>query len=197
MKDWNFYCALRLADDRGNMLRRKFLALTSPGLWVLTVHRVIYYNTVHRNLRNPLWWLTRMLETPCHYLCNVLWKSDLLGDCNIEDAVYFSNSGYLTCGARSIGAGSIIHDHVTMGHAVGKGKPGRPVIGRNVWIGPNCIIAGALDVGEGSTLLPGTYLSYSVPPGSVVRGNPGRIICESFDNAVLRATREIVEKIPD
>jgi serine O-acetyltransferase len=86
---------------------------------------------------------------------------------------------------------------VTFGYAVGKGNSGRPHVGDDVWIGPNCIIAGGLEIGDGSTLLPGTYLTYSVPPRSVVRGNPGRIIREGFDNAALRASLAIVESLPE
>jgi acetyltransferase-like isoleucine patch superfamily enzyme len=195
--DARFYHRLKCPQQAATSLALMVTALRSPGLWMLTFHRIIYFSTRHRNLRSVVWWLARLIEIPAHYLNTVACKSELLGDCCIKGPVYLSDKGYLTCGALSVGAGSMIHDHVTFGYAVAKGKSGRPHVGSNVWIGPNCIIAGGLEIGDGSTLLPGTYLTYSVPPRSVVRGNPGRIIREDFDNTALRATLTIAETLPD
>jgi acetyltransferase-like isoleucine patch superfamily enzyme len=185
------------ADTRFyHRLKQPQQAATTLAL-AATALRIIYFSTNRRNLRSVIWWLARLVEIPVHYLNTVACKSELLGDCHIKGPIYLSDKGYLTCGALSVGAGSMIHDHVTFGYAVAKGKSGRPHVGSNVWIGPNCIIAGGLEIGDGSTLLPGTYLTYSVPPRSVVRGNPGRIIREDFDNAALRATLTIVAALPD
>jgi serine acetyltransferase len=195
--DTRFYHRLKHPQQPAGALTLIGTALRSPGLWTLTAHRIAYFSTKHRNLRNIVWWLARLVEGPTYYLNGVLRKSELLGDCNIRGPVYISDNGYVICGALSIGAGSVIHHHVTFGNAVAKGKAGRPRIGEEVWIGPNCIVAGDLEIGAGSTLLPGTYLTYSVPPGSVVRGNPGRVIREGYDNSALRASPAIVNALPN
>ena len=195
--DTRFYHRLKRPQQAPTLWALATTALHSPGLWTLTFHRIIHFSTNRRNLRSFVWWLARLTEIPVHYLNTVVCKSELLGDCHIKGSAYLPDKGYLTCGARSIGAGSMIHDHVTFGYAVGKGNSGRPQVGSNVWIGPNCIVAGGLEIGDGSTLLPGTYLTYSVPPRSVVRGNPGRIIREEFDNAALRASLNIIEALPE
>lgn len=194
--DTRFYHRLKYPHECVGVLELLRTALCSPGLWILTFHRIAWFSTNRRNLRNPKWWLTRLIEVPTYYLNGIAYKSELLGDCDIRGPVYISDRGYVICGALSIGAGSVIHDHVTFGNAVAKGKSGRPHIGADVWIGPNCIVAGPLEIGAGSTLLPGTYLTYSVPPGSVVRGNPGRIVREGFDNSALRASSAIVDTLP-
>src|SRR6185437_8902063 len=134
------------------------------GLWLLATHRMVNFCSTHRDLRNPLWWLARLAETPSAYLNMIFSRSEIRGDCQIECPVYLSNRGYIICGAQSIGAGSVVHDHCTFGFAVADRKEGRPVIGRDVWIGPGCIIAGTLTVGDGATILPGSFLTYSVPP---------------------------------
>lgn len=195
--DARFYHSLKFPGASAGALALLATALRSRGFWILTFHRIVYFSSQHRNLRSLVWWLARIVEIPAHYLNAVASKSELLGDCNIRGPIYLSDKGYVICGALSIGGGSLIHDHVTFGYAVAKGKTGRPHVGRDVWIGPNCIIAGGLEIGDGATLLPGTYLTYSVPPRSVVRGNPGRIIREDFDNAALRASVRVVDALPN
>jgi acetyltransferase-like isoleucine patch superfamily enzyme len=64
--------------------------------------------------------------------------------------------------------------------------PGRVVIGRRAWVGPNCVIAAAsgktLVIGEGACLAAGSVVTSSVPPFTFVvesrllplRGSPSR-----------------------
>ena len=65
---------------------------------------------------------------------------------------------------------------------------GIPVIGKNVWIGPDTIIHGDITVGDGATILGGSVLTKNVPPRCVVAGNPARIIRKEFDNISLRSS---------
>lgn len=195
--DAAFYHRLKRPQQRLTIFSLMMVAWRSPGLRVLASHRIIHHSVTQRNLRKVSWWLVRLAATAAQYLNNVLCKSDLLGDCQITGPVYLPDGGYLTCGARSIGAGSLVHDHVTFGHGVGGGNTGRPRVGAQVWIGPNCIITGEIEVGEGATLLPGTYVSQSVPARAVVRGNPGRIIRTGFDNTALRTSLAVVDRLPD
>lgn len=193
-EDARFYRRIKRPDKPDSGVGTIVTALASKGWWMLVFHRIIYNSTSRRNLRSIAWWFTRILEIPASYLNAVLNKSELLGDCEIPDAVYLSDRGYLMFGAKYVGAGTVIHDHVTVGYAVAQGRGDRPSIGKNVWIGPNCIIAGGVHIGDGATLLPGTVLTHSVPPGSLVKGNPSRIIKKEFDNASFRRTAEVVDK---
>lgn len=195
--DAHFYH--RLASIGGQTAPWRMVAMTlrSRGLLLLAAHRIGYFSSTRRDLRSLKWWLARTLEMPAYYLAKIRCKSEMLGDCELEGPVYLPDGGYLMCGAQRVGAGTVIHNHVTIGFGVVDGNEQRPRIGRNVWIGPNCIIAGDLEVGDGATLLPGTYLTYSVPPQSVIRGNPGRIVRRGYDNTSLRQSREVVHALPD
>jgi serine acetyltransferase len=194
--DAKFYCRLKYPERTASWWRLIFVILQSRGLWLLAYHRIAYISTMHKNYRKPGWWLARGCESIGRFRNMLMSKSEFRGDCDIGVPVYLSDKGFIICGAQSIGAGSMIHDHVTFGNAVGSGKKGRPRIGANVWIGPKCIFAGSVTIGDGSTILPGTYLSYDVPPGSVVQGNPARIIIKSgFDNHLIRNTLKIVNSI--
>jgi serine O-acetyltransferase len=193
--DAAFYQQLLKPDNRLTRLSLLATILCNRGLWLLTFHRIAHFSTMNRNARNPLWWLARVVETVGKYLNAVFCKSEIREDCNFSGRVYVSNKGYVICGAQEIGDGSILHDHLTFGYAVAEGKEGRPMLGKNVWIGPNCILAGPVTVGDGATILPGTYLTYSVPARAVVRGNPARIIRQDFDNSSLRTSLDIVQDI--
>jgi acetyltransferase-like isoleucine patch superfamily enzyme len=49
------------------------------------------------------------------------------------------------------------------------------IIGDNVWIGFNATILKGVTIGQGSIIQPGAVVLKSVPPGSVVSGNPATI----------------------
>lgn len=194
--DIRFHDLLKNGGQTNTHLGKLRLFLTSRGLWFTLFYRIIYFSTNARNLRSITWWLARILEIPASYLATVACKCNVLGSCTIAEGVYLPDAGYLTCGAVAIGSGTLIHDHVTFGYAVGSNNPGRPIVGKNVWIGPNCVIAGGLTIGDGATVLPGSYLTFNVPSGSVVRGNPARIVRENFDNSALRSSLSIIQDIP-
>jgi serine acetyltransferase len=106
----------------------------------------------------------------------------------MESGVYLSDRGHIIIGPRRIGAGTVVHDHVTIGR--GEKPDDVPEIGRRVWIGPHCVIFGDIRVGDGVTVLPNTVLARSVPADAVVQGNPARIVRRGFDNSSLRRTRD-------
>lgn len=169
--------------------------LANRGLWLLTFHRIEHYCLRRRRLRSPLWWLARLCKSVGTFFAVVFCRSAFSADCEVGVDVFLSNQVYLLCGARSIGAGSLIHARCIFGSSVVGGAEDRPIIGRNVWVGPNCIVAGSITVGDGATLLPDSFLTFSVRPGAVVKGNPAVIVRDHFDNSALRRSLAIVHDI--
>lgn len=185
LADSRLYCALRL-PDRASVLRRTLLWFRSPGLLVLITQRASH-SYFYRGERSK-WMLVnlglKILLAFARLLAVIIAKSDVNARTVIAGGVYLSDDGHLIIGPHSIGKGTLIHDRVTIGAGAGGG--GRPTIGENVWIGPDCVIYGDSQLGNGVTVLPGTVLSMTVPDNAVVGGNPGVIVRREFDNSRLR-----------
>ena len=194
-EDAKFYRQLKRPDEHVTFVGALSTALASGGWWLLAYHSVAHYSTFNRSLRDPLWWVSRILESIGRYLSAVIFKSEIMIDCEISGPVFFADNGYVIVGAKKLGGGTIIHSRVTIGIAVANGKQDRPVIGNDVWIGPDCVIAGGLHVGDGATILPGSCLTSSVPPRAVVKGNPARLICREFDNGAIRRSLTVMPEI--
>jgi serine O-acetyltransferase len=185
--DIKFYRALRYPGG-GGRIREALSCLASRGLLVLAVQRFdrLYVVRRSRTGRTAATLLMRVLRALLRALAIVVAKADVIGTTVISWGVYLSDRGFLMIGPQSIGSGTIIHDRVTIG--VSAGEQLTPVIGRNVWIGPDCVIYGNITVGDGATILPGSVLSMNVPPNAAVGGNPATILRDHFDNARLRRT---------
>ena len=184
-EDARFYARLRAA--RGTTVS-SWRALGDRGWWLLVLHRVTASCMARANLV-PFGLLLRLVAHASYFLAGVCFKSDIAGRCRIAGCVYLANEGYLTCGARSVGAGTLIHGFTTIGYATG--EDARPTIGSNVWIGPNCIVAGDITIGDGATILPESFVTFSVSAGALVGGNPARVIRRGFDNSALRSSLQV------
>jgi len=58
----------------------------------------------------------------------------------------------------------------------GARSTGYPVLEDEVWVGPHAIVVGGVTIGRGSRVAAGAFVTESIPPYSVVSGNPSAII---------------------
>lgn len=127
-------------------------------------------------------------------LLSILWgRCEILPSCTIGSGVFLGEEGNDFIGALRIGTGTRIGSRVTLG--IGLTNRGRPRIGERVWIGDDCVAFGDIEIGDGSALLPGTVLTRSVPPRTLVHGNPARVLRTDFDNSELLAHADCSELI--
>lgn len=95
-----------------------------------------------------------------------------------------------------VSPGANIGNNVTLFHGVTLGRRDRlspdgsrlteyPVIEDEVWIGPHAIIVGGVTIGRGSRIAGGAFVVDSVPPYSVVSGNPASIVKTNCSPDVL------------
>ncbi|CAM4097209.1 Chloramphenicol acetyltransferase [Roseomonas mucosa] len=67
-----------------------------------------------------------------------------------------------------------------------------PEIGNDVWIGANCFINPGIKIGDGSVIARASSVVKSIPPYSIVGGNPAKLIRQRFSTELsdrLMATR--------
>jgi serine acetyltransferase len=160
-----------------------WLLISTPGLWVLAAHRLAHFTEC--TSRSKLLCLPlKALVCVTTYLTQVFTKCYILPSTTIAPGIYLGSGGHIILGAATVGSGTIIHHCVTVGMSVI--DSGIPDIGRDVWIGPNCVIYGAIRVADGVTILPDTVLTKKLPPRVVVKGNPGLIVRRDYDNGALR-----------
>lgn len=86
-----------------------------------------------------------------------------------------------------VNPGAKVGCNVTLFHGVTIGRRDRiaadrtrtteyPVLEDEVWVGPHAIIVGGVTVGRGSRISGGAFVTESVPPYSMVSGNPATIV---------------------
>jgi serine O-acetyltransferase len=95
--------------------------------------------------------------------------------------------------ALTHGWGLVVHHNarigknVTLFHGVTIGSRDRiardsvriteyPILEDEVWVGPHAIIIGSVTIGRGSRILGGAFVRESVPPYSIVQGNPSVVV---------------------
>lgn len=75
-------------------------------------------------------------------------------------------------GNARIGSNCRIYTGVVIGMAYGQ----TPRVGNNVYIGPNVVISGDVEVGNGCVIAANSVVTKDCPPGSFVAGAPARVI---------------------
>jgi len=169
-----------------------WLLVVSPSLRFLLIYRFAQWLSSERDGNGIRKWIRFVILIPLGILkfaTKINTKSYISNDSDIEGGVSFSDQGHIIFGPKKTGSGTVIGERVTVG--MSHIDLGCPEIGRNVWIGSNCVIHGAITIGDGATLLPDTVLSKSIPSGVVMQGNPARLVLRNFDNTELRKQQDI------
>lgn len=94
----------------------------------------------------------------------------------IGEGLYLGHWGSLVINPKTkIGKNCNIAQGVTIGQQNRGKNVGFPMIGNQVWIGPNAVIVGNINIGNNVLIAPNAYVNFDVPENCIVSGNPAKI----------------------
>ena len=92
---------------------------------------------------------------------------------SLGGGVIMPHWGRIVLNARSIGEDLYVLHNVTVGNDY---RTGTPTIGSGVFVGTGAIILGGIEIGDHVLVAAGSVVLASMPPGSLVAGNPARVV---------------------
>lgn len=179
-------------------------SLVAKGLAIRPTYRVVAALRLCQGVRSmsPPWrWLFLFPSRLLHALACQLAGIELPWRTKVGPGlVLVHGRGIVVTSRAQIGSNVTLFHGVTLGQRDHIGHTGErmityPVIENDVWIGPHAIIVGGISIGEGSRIAGGAYVTESIPPHSMVVGNPGKIVTENCAPDVVNAC-ELVDCMP-
>ncbi len=140
----------------------------SPNL-----HYIYLFRKAQKHHRKPITGLFYKLLLR-HY--QIRYGFQIYPETQIGEGFYLGHWGHLVINPKTkIGKNCNIAQGVTIAQANRGKNEGVPVIGNEVWIGPNAVIVGNITIGDDVLIAPNAYVTTDVPDHSVVTGNPAVI----------------------
>jgi serine O-acetyltransferase len=155
----------------------------NPAFWAIALCRLRAWVTDAK----PVWPIAFPVKVFCFFggkFCEIFMEMCISPSASIGGGLYIGHIGGVHISQYAvIGENCDIAHRVTIGVSA-MGRPGAPVIGDNVYIGPGATVIGKIKIGNGAKIAANTLVLDNVPDGATVVGVPGRI---------LLAPREVVE----
>jgi len=109
-----------------------------------------------------------------HY--QIKYGFQIYAETEIGEGFYLGHWGALVINPKAkIGKNCNIAQGVTIAQANRGRNEGVPVIGNEVWIGPNAVIVGKITIGNNVLIAPNAYVNTDIPDNSIALGNPAVI----------------------
>lgn len=149
-----------------------YVILTQQGLWAILVYRInnsIYTSKILKPLKSVLLFFGLFFQK----LMEVITGISLPYSATIGDQFYIGHFGGIIINSQSIiGENCNISQGVTVGvSGVGENR-GVPVIGNNVYIGANAVLAGKIIIGDNVVIGANSLVTKSVENDVTVLGVP-------------------------
>ena len=156
------------------------VALVYPGLHAIWMHRFAHALWTHRR---PL--LARLVSHANRFLTGI----EIHPGARVGRRVFIDHGMGIVIGeTATVGDGCLLYKGVVLGGVSLERKVRHPQLARNVVIGSNACVLGAIEVGEGARIGSGSVVIRDVPPGATVVGIPGRVVTPDSSRAHLEAT---------
>lgn len=151
------------------------VALLYPGVHAVWAHRVAHalWSGGHR-------FLGRAVSQASRSLTGV----EIHPGARIGRGVFIDHGMGVVIGeTASVGDRTLIYKGVVLGGTSLEQKIRHPQIGRDVVIGSNACVLGAIEVGDGARVGSGSVVVRAVPAGATVVGVPARVVPPKADRA--------------
>ena len=152
-----------------------YVLLTQQGLWALFIYRVnnfIYRSSLPRVIKTFLLIAGIFCQKGIEVICGI----SLPYTAKIGNKFYIGHFGGVIINSKAIiGNNCNISQGVTIGISGGD-KRGVPIIGNNVYIGANAVVAGSIQIGDNVLIGANSLVTESVTANSTVVGVPAKKI---------------------
>jgi len=144
--------------------------LAYPGVHALALHRV-----AHLLWKRDRKLTARLLSHYNRFITGV----DIHPGAQIAEGVFIDHAMGVVIGETAVvEEGCIIFKGVVLGGTSLERRVRHPHLHRNVVVGSNACVLGAIDVGEGARIGSASVVIRDVPPGATVVGVPGKVVRE-------------------
>jgi len=167
--DYRRYCA----STGGSSASPLAVILLTQGFWASCLYRFSHAVTRIRPriIRRPLRILFLLLEKGMEILTGI----HLPGECIIGCGLYIGHFGNIIISDQVImGENCNLSQGVTLGVSRRGDKVGAPRIGDRVYIAPNAVIFGGVEISNDCAIGAGAVVNQSFEARSVIVGNPAR-----------------------
>ena len=162
------------------------IILLTQGLWASSVYRVAHAIRLVRD-ESPFHRLADLILMFIQKWIEIITSIDLPADCEIGDGLYIGHFGpIIVNGKARLGRNCNLSQGVTIGVVQRGERQGVPVIGDRVYIGPNAIVIGGIEVGNDAAIGAGAVVTRSVPPLAVMAGNPAKVLSHEGSFEMVR-----------
>jgi len=111
-----------------------------------------------------------------------LWAGDSVGRVTLGHHALLGPDVFITASNHRLEPGTPIMDQAMDERDV--------VIGADVWLGAWAVVGAGVEIGDGSVVAAHSFVTRSIPPGSIAGGNPARIIGRRGDQKVEAEIRK-------
>ncbi len=161
------------------------LIFTQQGLWAIFVYRInnsIFRADIPKLLKNTLLFIGMFFQK----LTEIITGISIPYSAQIGDHFYIGHFGGIIINASAvIGNNCNISQGVTIGISGRGERRGVPIIGNNVYIGANAVVAGAISIGDNVVIGANSLVTDSIEANITVVGVPAKKISDNTSEDYL------------
>ena len=164
------------------------VVLSYPGFHALSLYRI--YHRLHT-------WGVPVLPRWLSHLSRFLTGIEIHPGATIGSGVFIDHGMGIVMGETAVvGDGCTIYQGVTLGGTSLARTKRHPTLGKNVTVGANACVLGAITVGDGARVGSGSVVVRDVPPNATVVGIPAHVVAQDGKPVRIVPDRPQVE-MPD